>query len=164
MAGSIRHGVSPITDYDIFLFKQGTHYHLYEKMGAQKFTDPSDNAEGVAFSVWAPNAQSVSVVGNFNDWNTESHPLAARWDGSGIWEGFVPGLAKWELYKFCIKNSHGEIKEKMDPFCRAFELPPRTSSITHWPEYEWGDSEWLAHRGEKMNLRSSHRLMAKALE
>ena len=152
MAGTIRHGVSPITDYDIFLFKQGTHYHLYEKMGAQKFVDPSDNTEGVAFSVWAPNAQSVSVVGNFNDWNTESHPLAARWDGSGIWEGFVPGLQKWELYKFCIRNSHGEVKEKMDPFCRAFELPPRTSSITHWPEYEWGDSEWLANRGDKMNL------------
>ncbi|MBQ3401988.1 MAG: 1,4-alpha-glucan branching protein GlgB [Synergistaceae bacterium] len=151
MAGNIRHGVSPITDYDIFLFKQGTHYHLYEKMGAQKFTD-ADGTEGVAFSVWAPNAQSVSVVGNFNGWNTESHPLAARWDGSGIWEGFVPGLDKWELYKFCIRNSHGELKEKMDPFSRAFELPPRTSSITHWPEYQWGDSEWLAHRGERMNL------------
>ena len=152
MAGNIRHGVSPITDYDIFLFKQGTHYHLYEKMGAQKFTDPSDNAEGVAFSVWAPNAQAVSVVGNFNGWNPDSHPLAARWDGSGIWEGFVPGLNKWELYKFHIKNSHGEYKEKMDPFSRAFELPPKTSSITHWPEYEWHDGEWLAHRGEKMNM------------
>ena len=89
MAGSIRHGVSPLTDYDIFLFKQGTHYHLYEKMGAQKFTD-SDGTEGVAFSVWAPNAQEVSVVGNFNGWSVGAHPLAARWDGSGIWEGFVP--------------------------------------------------------------------------
>ncbi len=151
MAGNIRHGVSPLTDYDIFLFKQGTHYHLYEKMGAQKFTD-SDGTEGVAFSVWAPNAQSVSVVGNFNGWNTESHPLAARWDGSGIWEGFIPDLGNWELYKFCIRNSHGEIKEKMDPFSRVFELPPKTSSIVHWPEYQWGDGEWLEHRGEKMSM------------
>ena len=151
MAGNIRHGVSPLTDYDIFLFKQGTHYHLYEKMGAQKFTD-ADGTEGVAFSVWAPNAQSVSVVGDFNGWNTESHPLAARWDGSGIWEGFVPGIGNWELYKFCIRNSHGEIKEKMDPFSRVFELPPKTSSIVHWPEYQWGDGDWLAHRGEKMSM------------
>ncbi len=152
MAGNVRHGVSSLTDYDIFLFKQGTHYSLYDKMGAQPFVDESDGAHGIAFSVWAPNAQAVSVVGNFNGWNTESHPLAARWDASGIWEGFIPDLGKWELYKFCIKNSHGEIKEKMDPFTRLFELPPRTSSITHWSEYEWGDSEWLAHRGEKMNL------------
>ena len=76
MAGSIRHGVSPLTDYDIFLFKQGTHYHLYEKMGAQKFTDPADNTEGIAFSVWAPNAQEVSVIGNFNGWDPGAHPLA----------------------------------------------------------------------------------------
>ena len=153
MAGSVRYGVSPLTDYDIFLFKQGTHYSLYEKMGAQKFTD-ADGTEGVAFAVWAPNAQGVSVVGNFNGWNTEAHPLAPRWDGSGIWEGFIPGVQKWELYKFCIRNSHGELKEKMDPFSRLFELPPRTSSIVHWPDYEWGDSEWLAHRGEKMNMEA----------
>ena len=153
MAGSVRYGVSPLTDYDIFLFKQGTHYSLYDKMGAQKFTD-ADGTEGVAFAVWAPNAQGVSVVGNFNGWNTEAHPLAPRWDGSGIWEGFIPGVQKWELYKFCIRNSHGELKEKMDPFSRLFELPPRTSSIVHWPDYEWGDSEWLAHRGEKMNMEA----------
>ena len=151
MAGSVRYGVSPLTDYDIFLFKQGTHYSLYDKMGAQKFTD-TDGTEGVAFAVWAPNAQKVSVVGNFNGWNTESHHLAPRWDGSGIWEGFIPGIQKWELYKFCIRNSHGELKEKMDPFSRLFELPPRTSSIVHWPDYEWQDGEWLAHRGEKMNM------------
>ena len=152
MAGNVRHGVSPITDYDIYMFKQGTHYRLYEKMGAQKFVDESDGAEGVAFSVWAPNAQEVSVIGNFNGWNPGAHPLAARWDGSGIWEGFVPGLNKWELYKFHIKNSHGEYKDKMDPFSRLFELPPRTSSIVHWPEYEWGDSEWLSKRGERMSM------------
>ena len=85
-SNAARYGVSPLTDYDIFLFKQGTHYSLYNKMGAQRFTD-KDGTEGVAFSVWAPNAQSVSVVGNFNGWNPEAHPLNIRWDGSGIWEG-----------------------------------------------------------------------------
>ena len=154
MDNSVRYGVSPLTDYDIFLFKQGTHYSLYEKLGAQKFVDKKDGAEGVAFSVWAPNAKSVTVVGNFNNWNYDSHPLAPRWDGSGIWEGFIPGLKKWELYKFHIQNSRGEYKDKMDPFTRLFEVPPRTSSIVHWPEYEWGDSEWLSNRYKNLNMQA----------
>ena len=146
-----RYGASPLTDYDIFLFKQGTHYSLYNKMGAQRFTD-KDGTEGIAFSVWAPNAQAVSVVGNFNNWNPEAHPLNIRWDGSGIWEGFIPGLKKWELYKFHIRNSHGEHKEKMDPFSRLFELPPRTSSIVHWSDYQWGDAEWMRNRSQALSL------------
>ena len=151
MNNAIRHGVSPLTDYDIFLFKQGTHYSLYNKMGAQPFTD-KDGTEGVAFSVWAPNARSVSVIGNFNGWDPGAHPLAARWDASGIWEGFIPGLKKWELYKFHIQTSRGEWKDKMDPFCRLFELPPRTSSIVHWPEYQWGDTEWMQNRYKALSL------------
>ena len=149
--GAVRHGVSPLTDYDIFLFKQGTHYSLYNKMGAQRFTD-EDGTEGVAFSVWAPNAQAVSLVGDFNGWDGGAHPLAVRWDGSGIWEGFVPGLEKWDLYKFRIRNSRGEYKDKMDPFSRFFEVPPRTSSIIHWPEHVWGDGEWMRTRSQAMSL------------
>ena len=142
---AVRYGVSTLTDYDIFLFKQGTHYTLYDKMGAHRHA-AEDGTEGVAFSVWAPNARSVSVVGDFNDWNPEAHPLAARWDGSGIWEGFIPGLGKWTLYKFHILNSRGEPKDKMDPFARAFEVPPRTASIAHWPDYAWQDAEWMRGR------------------
>ena len=98
VAGKARHDESIITDYDIFLFKQGTHYTLYQKMGSHKVT-AKDGAEGVFFAVWAPNAQAVSVVGDFNEWNAHSHPMASRWDKSGIWEVFVPGLVKWDLYK-----------------------------------------------------------------
>lgn len=150
-AGAVRHGISTLTDYDIFLFKQGTHYSLYEKMGAHKMID-DDSTEGTVFSVWAPNAKSVSVVGDFNDWNPESHPLASRWDGSGIWEGFIPNVDKWTLYKFHIVNSHGEHKEKMDPFARFFELPPRTASIVHWPSYSWQDEDWMKDRAKHTSL------------
>lgn len=148
---AVRYGVSPLTDYDIFLFKQGTHYSLYNKMGAQRFAD-KDGTEGVAFSVWAPNAQEVSVVGGFNGWTPGAHPLSPRWDGSGIWEGFVPGLKRWDLYKFHLRNSRGEEKDKMDPFARSFEVPPRTSSIVHWPEYEWGDDDWMRARSKNLSL------------
>ena len=142
---------SILTDYDIFLFKQGTHYTLYEKLGAHKITSKS-GVEGVCFAVWAPNAQSVSVVGDFNQWNPASHPLAIRWDGSGIWEGLVPRLAKWDLYKFHIKNSLGEHKDKMDPFSRLFEIAPRTSSILHWADYTWNDAQWMSERGKYTSL------------
>ena len=148
---TVRYGVSTLSDYDIFLFKQGTHYTLYEKIGAQRHT-AEDGTEGIAFSVWAPNAQSVSVVGDFNGWNPDAHPLAPRWDASGIWEGFIPGLEKWTLYKFHILNSRNEHKDKMDPFARAFEVPPRTASIAHWPDYAWQDGEWMKNRAAATSL------------
>ncbi|MDR2137398.1 MAG: 1,4-alpha-glucan branching protein GlgB [Synergistaceae bacterium] len=159
----VRYDESILTDYDIFLFKQGTHYTLYEKMGAHKITS-KDKTEGVYFAVWAPNAQSVSVVGDFNEWNPAAHPLTIRWDGSGIWEGFVPGseksgkkpgkLEKWSLYKFHIKNSVGEHKDKMDPFSTFFEVAPRTSSILHWPDYRWNDGAWMSNRGKHTSLNA----------
>ena len=148
---NVRYDLSLLTDYDIFLFKQGTHYSLYEKMGAHPATIP-DGTEGVFFAVWAPNAQSVSVVGDFNHWNTTSHPLAARWDGSGIWEGFIGGVQKWSLYKYHMKNSRGEHKEKMDPLSTLFEIAPRTSSIVHWPDYEWQDAQWMSTRAKHTAL------------
>lgn len=148
---TVQYGVSTLSDYDIFLFKQGTHYTLYDKMGAQKHT-AEDGTEGIAFSVWAPNARTVSVVGDFNGWDPEAHPLAARWDDSGIWEGFIPGLERWTLYKFHILNSRGEHKDKMDPFSRAFEVPPRTASVVHWPEYEWQDAAWMEGRASATSL------------
>ena len=148
---NVRYDLSLLTDYDIFLFKQGTHYSLYEKMGAHPATIP-EGTEGVFFAVWAPNAQSVSVVGDFNQWDTTSHPLAARWDGSGIWEGFIGGVRKWSLYKYHMRNSRGEHKEKMDPLSTLFEIAPRTSSIVHWPDYEWQDARWMATRAKHTAL------------
>ncbi|MDR3230053.1 MAG: 1,4-alpha-glucan branching protein GlgB [Synergistaceae bacterium] len=141
----VRYDASILTEYDIFLFKQGTHYTLYQKLGAHRVTTP-DGVEGVFFAVWAPNARSVSVVGDFNQWNATTHILNIRWDGSGIWEGFIPGLTKWNLYKFHLVNSQGQHKDKMDPFSTLFEIAPRTSSILHWPDYEWQDGQWMSER------------------
>src|SRR4051812_2533115 len=91
---------SLLTDHDIYLFKEGNHFKLYEKLGAHLTT--VDGVAGTCFAVWAPNAKSVSVIGNFNGWNRSAHPLKGRWDGSGIWEGFIPGVGRGELYKYYI--------------------------------------------------------------
>lgn len=144
-AAKIRHDVSLITDYDIFLLKQGTHYSLYQKLGAHIME--ADGEKGTFFAVWAPNAHSVSVIGNFNNWDCKSHQLSARWDNSGVWEGFIPGVYKWELYKYHIEsNVNGYVADKGDPFAFAWELAPKTASIVHEPDYAWGDGEWLANR------------------
>lgn len=128
-----------LTDQDIYLFKEGKHYRLYEKLGSH-ITD-----KGVFFGVWAPNAKSVSVVGDFNGWNTQSHPLNVRWDGSGIFEGFIPGLGQGTLYKY---NIDGVLKG--DPFAFYWETPPRTASIVWDTQYSWKTQEWALKR-EKVN-------------
>ena len=98
-------GVSLLTDHDIYLFKEGNHFGLYEKLGSHLMT--VDGAKGTLFAVWAPNAAKVSVIGDFNAWNNDSHPLAVRHDGSGIWEGFIPGvLPSGSLYKYHIVSRH----------------------------------------------------------
>ncbi|MDR1048774.1 MAG: 1,4-alpha-glucan branching protein GlgB [Synergistaceae bacterium] len=150
VSDAVRYDASLLTEYDVFLFKQGTHYTLYEKLGAHRLV--KDGTEGVFFAVWAPNARGVSVVGDFNGWNPDSHALNIRWDGSGIWEGFIPGLKKWDLYKFHIRNSLGGQKDKMDPFAAFFEVAPRTASVLHWPEYEWNDGGWMAERKSRTSL------------
>ncbi len=109
---------SLFTDFDIDLFKSGKHYKLHEKMGAHCIE--LNGVSGVYFAVWAPAAQSVSVVGNFNFWNAEEHPLNVRWDSSGIWEGFIPGLDQGEVYKYSISSefTQGAV-QKADPFARC---------------------------------------------
>src|ERR1035437_3240179 len=112
---------SLLTEGDIYLFKQGNHFKLYEKMGAQIMAD------GIQFAVWAPNAEFVSVIGVFNGWNRTQHPLTARPDGSGIWEGFIKGLKKGELYKFFLKSKfNGYTVEKGDPYAFSWEIAPKT--------------------------------------
>jgi len=135
---------SLITDFDIHLFKSGKHYKLYEKLGAHMVN--VNGEAGTYFAVWAPNARTVSVMGNFNLWQSDKYKLLPRWDESGIWEGFFPGIGKGEAYKYAIHSNTGEYLEKADPFAFYCEPPPRTASIVWQPEYAWKDEQWLAER------------------
>ena len=145
---------SRFTDYDIDLFKSGKHFKLYEKLGSHVVEHKS--VIGTYFAVWAPNAQYVSVIGNFNGWNEGSHSLNYRWDASGIWEGFVPNIGVGETYKYFIKSSTGEDLEKSDPFALRWELPPRTASIVADTFYEWKDQDWMANRYQHTALDKPH--------
>jgi len=139
---------SLFTDFDIDLFKVGKHYRLYEKLGAHILN--IDNVSGVYFAVYAPAAKSVAVIGNFNYWSGDQHQLNVRWDSSGIWEGFIPGLGKGELYKFKIHSTNGDqVLEKIDPFGNFFEQAPKTASIVWEDDYKWKDKKW-------MNARAAH--------
>ena len=134
-----------MTDHDIYLFKEGTHARLYEKFGCH--LGERDGAAGAYFSVWAPNAQRVAAIGDWNGWNQGAHPLAARADASGIWEGFVPGVAHGQAYKYHIESRLGGYQvDKADPFAFFTEAPPRTGSRAWRLEYEWGDAAWMAQR------------------
>jgi len=145
-AGKKVRPASLLTDHDIYLFKEGNHFRLYEKLGAHPRV--VDGASGVQFAVWAPNAESVSVVGEFNGWDPDAHRLFVRWDGSGIWEGFIPGLEPGVLYKYHIVSRHGGFRvDKGDPFAFLWECPPGTASRVWDLAYEWGDSEWMERRG-----------------
>ena len=136
---------SRFTEFDINLFKAGKHYRLYEKFGSHITT--VDGVEGVYFSVWAPSAKSVSVVGDFNFWTEGEHQLNVRWDSSGIWEGFIPGVGKGTKYKYKIHSNHNDIKtEKADPYARRAEHNPRTASIVWDEPYTWKDKKWMSKR------------------
>ncbi|MBR0571050.1 1,4-alpha-glucan branching protein GlgB [Microvirga sp. STS03] len=142
---AVYHDVSRFSEFDIYLFKEGRHFTLYEKMGAH--CTEHAGQKGTYFAVWAPNAELVTVIGDFNHWNRESHSLKVREDGSGIWEGFIPDLTGGELYKYHIKsNYHLYHVEKSDPFAFAREKPPQTASRICDLKYEWQDHEWLERR------------------
>ena len=138
---------SLLTDLDIHLFREGKHYRLYEKLGSHLVEH--QGVKGTYFSVWAPNGQNVSVIGNFNGWNRYAHPLEPRPDGSGIWEGFIPAIGHGEVYKYAITAPSGHHLEKGDPFARRWENPPRTASIVWELDYKWKDKKWLAARKKK---------------
>ncbi|MBD3219380.1 MAG: 1,4-alpha-glucan branching protein GlgB [candidate division Zixibacteria bacterium] len=145
------HGPSLLSEYDVYLFRQGNHYRVYQKLGAHRME--VDGQAGTLFSVFAPNAKEVSVMGDFNEWDRSSHPLAIRWDGSGIWEGFVPDAKKGQLYKYHIKSSFNNYEvDKGDPFAISWELSPKTASQIWDLEYEWNDDEWMSTRGERNKL------------
>ncbi len=133
-----------LTEYDLFLHGEGSHWKAYEKFGAQLRT--IDGVPGVNFAVWAPNAQAVSVVGDFNQWDGRRHPLKKHVP-SGVWELFVPDLGPGEKYKYRIRTEWGETVEKCDPYGFAAEVPPQTASITaDLNAFEWSDQAWMQRR------------------
>jgi len=141
---SVRYDISMLSNDDLFLFNEGSHYRLYEKLGAHPLT--VDGVEGTYFAVWAPNARQVSVTGEFNGWDKSSHPLCPKGQ-SGIWEGFIPGVAKGTIYKYyLVSHKRGYHVEKADPFAFCTETPPKTASITWDLDYSWGDRAWMEKR------------------
>ena len=134
-----------IPDFDQQLFSSGNHWHIYKKLGAHLQT--IDNIKGVHFAVWAPNAQRVSVIGDFNHWDGRCNPMRCL-SNSGIWEIFIPGLAAGCVYKFEVLGANSnEITVKTDPYGQQFELRPKTASIVTDPSlYKWSDSQWMEER------------------
>ena len=141
---------STLNDFDIHLFREGRHFKLYEKLGSH--VTVFDGRTGTYFGVWAPNAAKVSVIGNFNGWNPVSHQLFNRDDGSGIWEGFIPGIGHGEVYKYKIESNYNNYSvEKGDPFALMWEEAPRTASIVWDNKFSWTDNEWMKARKKKID-------------
>ncbi len=141
----------PINEEDIYLFKEGTHYKLYEILGAHPVQ--KEGVNGVQFAVWAPNAKFVSVIGDFNRWDAHAHPLFSRWDSSGIWEGFVPGAEVGHSYKFHIVSHYRNYTvDKKDPLAFAGEVAPKNAAVVCDLAYEWGDQSWMKGRNKKNSL------------
>ena len=139
------------SDYDCHLLGEGTHWGIYQLLGAHLVT--VDGVCGVHFGVWAPNADMVQVVGNFNDWDGSKYEMR-KLIPSGIWELFVPGVPEGESYKYRLQSG-GQVLEKSDPFGFAAEIPPRTASIvSDLDRYAWGDAEWLQRRAQSNGLNA----------
>ena len=135
-----------ISDYDLYLFGEGNHTRIYDRLGAHPLK--VGYADGVHFAVWAPNATRASVVGDFNGWDGRVHQMRSL-GSSGVWEIYVPGARVGQRYKFELRSPHGEILQKADPFGFAFEVPPLAASIICRPEHEWRDHEWMNNRAGK---------------
>ncbi len=134
-----------ITDFDKYLIAEGTHERAYEKMGAHLIE--LDGVKGTHFAVWAPNARNVYLMGEFNDWYGESHPLNSS--DSGVWTLFVPGLEEYAVYKYRIVAKSGQSFDKADPYGFAMEQRPRTASVVvDLDRYQWGDEDWVSHRAD----------------
>ena len=141
---------SLFTEEDVRNFQLGTHYRLYEHLGSHLLE--VNNIKGTYFAVWAPNATYVSVVGQFNQWNNQQHPLRVRLDHSGIWEGFIPGVLQGEAYKYHIHGFQGVRLDKGDPFAHYWEKRPHTASIVWDIQYDWQDAAWMKSRKKSNQL------------
>jgi 1,4-alpha-glucan branching enzyme len=132
-----------LTADDLHLFNEGRHHRAYMRMGAHVGQD--QDRQGVWFSVWAPGARNVSVIGDFNGWNREANNLDAVGD-SGLWSGFIPNVKQGEIYKYFIVNGSGIGEERSDPFAFYTEIPPKTGSRVWDLSYQWRDKEWMKNR------------------
>jgi 1,4-alpha-glucan branching enzyme len=143
-----------LSSYDIYLFKEGKHLKLHEKLGSHP--TELDGQQGTHFAVWAPNAKQVSIIGDFNEWRPGAHQLNPRKDDSGIWEGFISGPTRGSLYKYHIESkAHlGYSMEKGDPFALHWEIPSRTASIVWDLKHSWNDAEWMRTRTDRNSLSS----------
>ena len=149
----ILYDVSTLTGPDIYFFKEGNHFRLYEKFGSHRMT--VEGQKGIHFAVWAPNAAVVSVAGDFNEWDTASHPLKVRGDDTGIWEGFIPGIGKDVLYKYHIVSRYKDYQaDKGDPFAFLWQIAPKTASVVSDLDYEWQDADWMKNRIKNNSLSS----------
>jgi len=146
-AGETVSGVSLLTPGDLHLFNEGRHFQLHHCLGAHPLV--ADGVAGTYFAVWAPNADDVAVIGDFNEWDADRHPLRPV-ERSGIWEGFVPGVRRGARYKYRVQSRHGGYGvDKADPFAFFAEQPPRTASIVWDLGYEWRDAVWMATRHDR---------------
>ena len=152
MSDSVIHGPTLASDSDIYYFREGSHRRIYNFLGVHSFE--YKGTEGLLFAVWAPSAKEVCVTGDFNGWAKHSHPLAPRWDSSGIWEGFVPHAELGGCYKFVITSQNGTVLEKSDPLAFYCEEPPATASVAAAPAYEWQDKEWMKNRAHKNSINA----------
>ena len=142
-----------ITEVDSYLFGNGTHYEIYNKMGAHPTT--VDGKTGVYFAVWAPKAREVYVVGEFNGWNEYEYPMKRISEG-GIYELFIPGVREGQLYKYMIISAMGEKLYKADPYANASELRPgNASKIVDIEGYKWGDEKWIAKEETTNHLQEN---------
>src|SRR5450755_2253544 len=152
--GPRTHGRGTLTAHDIYLFREGTHGRLYEGMGCHAARDASGiGASGASFAVWAPNAARISVVGEFNGWESAAHPMQPRADGSGVWERFVPGVERGQTYKYRVVSAHGATAvDKADPYAFFAEVAPATGSRVWALDHEWQDGAWMKTRRSRNAL------------
>lgn len=150
---SVQYDVTLLTEDDLYLFNEGNHFHLYEKLGAHVVS--REGTKGTYFAVWAPDAENVYVMGDFNGWNKTGHALRPR-GVSGIWEGFLAGVERRAKYKFHVRSRyHGYQVDKTDPFAFYGEVPPLTASTVWELDYLWKDETWMKERGARNNIRSA---------
>jgi 1,4-alpha-glucan branching enzyme len=151
--GSKVKGYSLFSEFDIELFAAGKHFNLFEKFGSHIVKHEGDT--GCYFSVYAPAAKNVEVIGDFNYWDGSEYALNVRWDGSGIWEGFIPKVENGQAYKYRIYSNHdNKVREKADPYARQYEMPPKTASIVCDKSYKWADDKWIKERGGHNSLEA----------